>query len=344
MSNRRKFIEKLVGVGLSLPLIPNLATALGRNVSLDKTKAPFVLCSRGEYWGKKVLEPAWEKLKSGSILDAVEVGANVVELDPTDQSVGYGGLPNEDGVVQLDASIMYGPTHGCGSVMAIEGIKTPCSVARLVMERTNHIQLAGEGAQRFAVAHGFKVEDLLTDKSRRVWLKWKENLSDRDDWLPPEDGDYGLKRPTGTINVLGIDGDGKVAGITTTSGLFAKIPGRVGDSPVIGAGLYLENSIGAAGATGLGEQVIRTCGSFYVVQMMGEGKTPQEACELACKKIIDINGGPSKIDFNDKYVAFNVNGEVGCAQVKGGKNSPPELSYYSSEGFKVVKGTNMIES
>jgi len=344
MSDRRKFIEKLVGLGVSLPLLPNIASAFGRSGLVEKAKAPLVLCSRGEYWGKKVLEPAWEKLKKGSILDAVEVGANVVEIDPEDTSVGYGGLPNEDGVVQLDASVMYGPTHSCGSVMAIEGIKTPSSVARLVMERTNHIQLAGEGAQRFAVAHGFKVEDLLTDKSRRIWLKWKENLSDKDDWLPPADGDYGLDRPTGTINVLGIDSEGKVAGITTTSGLFGKIPGRVGDSPVIGAGLYLDNSVGAAGATGMGEEVIRICGSFYVVSLMGQGKSPQEACELACKKIIDVNGGPSKIDFNDKFVAFNVKGEIGCAQVKGSKDNYPELSYYTSEGFKVYKGTNLIES
>jgi len=343
MSTRRKFIEKAVGLGLSLPLVPNLVNAAANTINPVRVKLPMILCSRGEYWGRKVLEPAWEKLKSGSILDAIEVGANVVELDPEDQSVGYGGLPNEEGVVQLDASIMFGPTHNCGSVMAIEGIKTPCSVARMVMERSNHIQLAGEGAQRFAKAHGFKVEDLLTDRSRKIWLRWKENLSDKDDWLPPADGDYGLDRPTGTINVLGIDSESRVAGITTTSGLFGKIPGRVGDSPIIGAGLYVDNKVGAAGATGLGEQVIRSCGSFYVVELMGQGKTPQEACELACKKIIDINGGSSKVDFNDKFVAINVKGEVGVAQVKGSKDNYPEAAYYSGDGFKVVKGTNMIE-
>jgi N4-(beta-N-acetylglucosaminyl)-L-asparaginase len=344
MSNRRKFIERAVGLGLSLPLFPAIVKASTEYSNPVKAaKGPLILCSRGEYWGKKVLDPAWEKLKTGNILDAIEAGANVVELDPEDNSVGYGGLPNEEGIVQLDASIMYGPTHNCGSVMALEGVKTPCSVARLVMERTDHMVLAGEGAQRFARAHGFKIEELLTDRSRRIWLRWRENISDRDDWLPPSDGNYGLERSTGTINVLGIDGDGKVAGITTTSGLFGKIPGRVGDSPIIGAGLYVDNKVGAAGATGRGEEVIRICGSFYVVQLMEQGKTPQEACELACKKIVDINGGPTKADVDDKFVAINVNGEVGVASIKGRKDSLPEAAYYSAEGFKVVSGTYLID-
>jgi N4-(beta-N-acetylglucosaminyl)-L-asparaginase len=203
--------------------------------------------------------------------------------------------------------------------------------------------LAGEGAQRFARAHGFKIEELLTDRSRRIWLRWKENISDRDDWLPPADGNYGLERSTGTINVLGIDTEGNVAGITTTSGLFGKIPGRVGDSPIIGAGLYVDNSVGAAGATGRGEEVIRTCGSFYVVQLMEQGKSPQEACELACKKIVDINGGPSKADVDDMFVSINVNGEVGVASIKGRKDNLPQAAYYSAEGFKVVRGTYLME-
>jgi len=307
MTNRRNFIQKLVGAGLTIPLISASSISKRHKVSGPFAGLPIVMCSRGESWGKKVLEPAWKKFnEEKNILDAVEVGANVVEMDPEDNSVGYGGLPNEDGVVQLDASIMYGPTHNCGSVAAIENIKTPASVARLVMERTDHIHLVGEGALAFAKAHGFKEDNLLTDRSRKIWLRWKENLSEKDDWFPPEDGDYGIdSRNTGTINVLGIDNSGDIAGITTTSGLFGKIPGRMGDSPIIGAGLYVDNEAGAAGATGRGEEVIRTCGSFHVVEMMKQGKSPQEACEAICERIVEINGGKDKVDFNDKFVAIN---------------------------------------
>jgi len=346
MQDRRHFLQRLLGVGASMSLFsfswketPN-DTYRGTAASL-----PLILCSRGAGWGEKVLTPAWERLAdTESILDAVEAGANVVELDPEDTSVGYGGLPNEEGIVSLDASIMYGPTHNCGSVAGIEHIKTPCSVARLVMERTDHMMLVGEGALRFAKAHGFKEEDLLTDRSRKIWLRWKENLSDQDDWFPPADGDYELdNRPGGTINVLGIDKNGDVAGITTTSGLFGKIPGRIGDSPIIGAGLYLDNAVGAAGATGRGEEVIRTCGSFLLVEKMRDGLTPQEACEFVCKRIIDINGGADKVDFNDKFVAINVDGEVGCASIRGSADYKPQAAYYSDAGFEVLEGTYMIE-
>jgi len=306
---------------------------------------PVILCSRGESWGKKVLASGWDILsKNGSLLDAVEKSANITELDPEDTSVGYGGLPNERGVVQLDASIMYGPTHNCGSVAALEGIKTPCSVARLVMERTDHIHIVGKGAQDFAVAHGFKVENLLTEKSRKIWLQWKENLSDEDDWFPPKDGNYDIDRTTGTINVLAVDGKGDIAGITTTSGLAWKIPGRIGDSPIIGAGLYVDNEVGAVGATGRGEELLRSCGSFYGVEQMRAGKSPQEACEAVCQRIIDINGGKDIIDFSDKMVAMNKDGEVGCAAIRGSKGREPELAYWSKKGFKVLKGTYLIES
>ncbi|MDP6478384.1 MAG: N(4)-(beta-N-acetylglucosaminyl)-L-asparaginase, partial [Nitrospinaceae bacterium] len=277
MINRRNFIKTLSAFGISFPV-------MGGNVTRSKTAAkknnPVIICSRGENWGRKVLKPGWDILSSnGTLLDAVEKSANVTELDPEDTSVGYGGLPNERGVVQLDASIMYGPTHNCGSVAALEGIKTPCSVARLVMERTDHIHIVGKGAQEFAVAHGFKVENLLTEKSRKIWLRWKENLSDEDDWFPPKDGNYDIDRTTGTINVLAVDGNGDMAGITTTSGLSWKIPGRIGDSPIIGAGLYVDNEVGAVGATGRGEELLRSCGSFYGVEQMRAGKSPQEACE-----------------------------------------------------------------
>ena len=279
-------------------------------------------------------------------MDAIEKAANVTELDPADSSVGYGGLPNEEGVVTLDASFMDGKTHNCGSVGAIEKIKTPSSVARLVMERTDHIHIVGEGALRFARAHGFAEENLLTDRSRRIWLRWKENLSDKDDWFPPEDGDYGLeKRPTGTINILGFDANRDIAGCTTTSGLFGKIVGRIGDSPIIGAGLYVDNEVGAAGATGRGEEVIRSCGSFYLIERMRSGMSAQEACEAACQRIIDINGGAANVNFNDKFVAIGKNGDVGCAQIQGNDNWKPEASYWTAkEGVKVVVGTYQIKT
>ena len=346
MLNRRNFLNKILGAGAALSLPLSKWSLADKPSSPSTAKLPLILCSRGESWGNKVLTPAWQMLqKNGNILDAVEAGANVVELDPDDMSVGYGGLPNEEGVVQLDASVMYGPTHNCGSVAGLEGIKTPCSVARLVMERTDHMMLVGEGALRFARAHGFREENLLTEEARLRWLRWKENLSDDDDWFPPADGDYSPKdRPGGTINVLGIDKDGNVAGITTTSGLFGKIPGRIGDSPIIGAGLYVDNAVGAAGATGRGEEVIRTCGSFLVVEKMRDGMTPQEACEFVCKRIIDINGGTKNVNFNDKFVAINVNGEVGCASIRGNDENPPMAAYYSDTGLKTVKGSFMIKS
>lgn len=341
MKARRKFIRTLTHFGVSLPFIKNVhARYKSKTFDLEPAGLPILICSRGEAWGRKVLEPAWNTLQnSGSILDAIEAGANVVELDPEDTSVGYGGLPNEDGIVSLDASIMYGPTHNCGSVAALENIKTPCSVARLVMERTDHMMLVGEGALQFAKAHGFKEEDLLTEKARLTWLEWKENLSDRDDWFPPSDGKYlPRKRTTGTINVLGIDAKGDVAGITTTSGLFGKIPGRIGDSPIIGAGLYVDNRIGAAGATGRGEEVIRTCGSFYVIEKMLQGMTPQEACEAACQRIVEINGGLDKGDYDDKFVAVNKKGEVGCASIRGKKGRHPLVSLITGDGFKAIEG------
>jgi N4-(beta-N-acetylglucosaminyl)-L-asparaginase len=335
--NRRNFLQA-AGIGLSLPFIET-------SKSIAKTvDGPLLLCSRGETWGEKVLQPGWDVFKaSGDLLDAVEASANVTELDPEDQSVGYGGQPNEDGVVQLDASIMYGPTHNCGSVAALENIKTPSSVARLVMERTDHIYLVGEGAKKFAIMHGFKEENLLTEKSRIDWLKWKENLSDKDDRFPPAGDDYSDERTTGTINILGMDSKGDLAGITTTSGLSWKIPGRIGDSPIIGAGLYVDNEVGAAGATGRGEEVIRTLGSFFVIERMRSGLSPQKACEAACQRIIDINGGAANVDFNDKFVAVNKSGEVGCASILSIGGAGPKLAYYTNRGFKVYEGKFLLK-
>ena len=341
MIDRRKFIKSLSSLGISLPLLR--AKGFTNTPQNKKMNNPIILCSRGKDWAEDVLKPGWDILrKNGSLLDAIEKSANVTELDPRDTSVGYGGLPNEDGVVQLDASIMYGPNHNCGSVAALEGIKTPSSVARLVMERTDHIHLVAEGAQNFAKMHGFKIENLLTESTRKIWVKWKENLSDKDDYFPPADGNYDQERTTGTINILAVDKNSDIAGITTTSGLAWKIPGRVGDSPIIGAGLYLDNEVGAVAATGRGEEMIRSCGSFLGVELMRNGRSPQEACEDVCKRIIDINGGPSKVDFNDKIVALSKSGEVGCAAIRGKKGQEPEVATWSKKGLKVTKGTYLI--
>ena len=341
MIDRRKFIKSISALGLSLPALNS--NLLGKPNAPIKNN-PVILCSRGEKWGKKVLRPGWDILrKNGSLLDAIQLSANVTELDPEDTSVGYGGLPNMNGVVQLDASIMNGSDHNCGSVACIEGIKTPSSVARLVMERTDHIHLVGKGAQDFALMHGFKIENLLTEKTRKIWVKWRENLSDKDDYLPPLNSSRSGKRATGTINVLGLNNDGDIAGITTTSGLAWKIPGRIGDSPIIGAGLYVDNEVGAVGATGRGVEMIRSCGSFLGVELMRNGKSPQEACEEVCKRIVDINGGPSKVNFNDKIVALGKNGDVGCASIREKKGQNPEIATWSKKGFKVTKGTYLIE-
>ena len=347
--SRRKFLGAASGLSLgallpaklAFPAIHTSKTARG-----PKGKGPMIVCSRGERWGPKVTQPGFDILsKSGKLMDAVEKSANVTELDPEDMSVGYGGIPNEECVVQLDSSIMYGPTHNCGSVASLEGIKTPCSVARLVMERTDHIMLVGPGAQRFAVMLGFQIENLLTDKARQVWLRWKENVSDKDDWLAPQEGvEKNGKRVTGTINVFGKDDQADIAGITTTSGLGFKIPGRVGDSPIIGAGLYLDNEVGAAGATGRGEEVIRTCGSFLVVEEMRRGKSPDEACKIACERIVAINKRAGvEVDFNDKYVAMNKDGEVGCYAIMGSKKNPPYVCWMDSDGFHTHAGGFLID-
>ena len=304
-----------------------------------------VLCSRGERWGRLVNGPSWRILAAGGAsLDAVIAGANVVELDPEDASVGYGGLPNEEGVVQLDASVMSGKLRKSGAVGALERIKTASSVARQVMERTDHVMLVGEGALRFARAHGFEEANLLTEASRLKWLKWKENLSPEDDWFPPADGVYRDRagRPSGTINVLAVDRSGDLAGCTSTSGLAYKIPGRLGDSPIVGAGLYVDNEVGAAGATGRGEEVIKTCGSFAVVEAMRRGSSPEEACREALRRIVRWTRVDP--DFDVKYVALRRDGEVACVGMKGRKDKPPEAALQTAAGFRVIAGSYLYES
>lgn len=341
---RRTFLGRGLA-GLLTAIAAPRATDAQPSSTVAAARAAVVLCSRGERWGRMVNGPAWRLLAAGgSSLDAVIAGANVVELDPEDTSVGYGGLPNEEGVVQLDASVMSGKLRKSGAVGALERIKTPSSVARLVMERTDHVMLVGEGALRFARAHGFEESNLLTEKSRLRWLKWKENLSPEDDWFPPADGVYRDKtgRPSGTINMLAVDAAGDVAGCTTTSGLAWKIPGRLGDSPIVGAGLYVDNVVGAAGATGRGEEVIKTCGSFAIVEAMRRGATPEEACREALRNI--VRWTKEDPDFDVKYVALRRDGTAACVGMRGRRDAPPEAALQSAAGFRVIRGSFLYEA
>jgi len=276
------------------------------------------------------------KMDAGfSPVEAAVHGVAVVEDDPDDVTVGYGGLPNSEGVVQLDSCCMDGPTMRAGAVAALEGFRHPAQVALQVLQRTTRVLLVGDGAARFARTIGFNQENLLTEKARKIWLYWKANMSDRDDWLPApgqtEDPDvkwfiekYGEVRPTGTINLCAVDGNGDVGGTTTTSGLFFKIPGRVGDSPLIGAGLFVDNEIGAAGSTGRGESVIQIAGGHTVVEFMRAGKSPESACLAALERLVQATRVPYLLDdkgrpsFDVKFYAVNKKGETGSAAIWSG--------------------------
>jgi len=334
--SRRDFFKNAAGVGLGISFFE--LTFFKNGATADVSAGLPVIISSGGH-GLKANEAAWEILgKGGKSLDAVERGANVIESDPEDMSVGIGGIPNEEGEVELDASIMSGADRNAGAVGAIKYIENPCSVARLVMERTDHVMLVGVGALRFAIAHGFKKKDLLTDRARERWLRWKETLSDRDDWFPPKElEEEELLQTYGTINVLAVDVNGNISGITTTSGLGFKIPGRLGDSPIIGAGLYVDNDVGAAGATGRGEEVIKTCGSFMVVENMRRGMSPQEACEDVVKRIIKWHSG--KADFQDNFVAVNKKGETGAASIHKGFR----YAVYNEKGNNLYDGAFLLE-
>jgi N4-(beta-N-acetylglucosaminyl)-L-asparaginase len=265
-----------------------------------------------------------EMAKGTTPVDAAVAGVNLNELDPEDTSVGFGGLPNEDGVVELDAAVMDGPTHRAGAVASIRNIKTPSRVALLVMRRTAHILLVGEGALRFAKDHGFQEENLLTEKSRKLWLYWKETLSDKDNWYPPTDAELAndpvLKnRPTGTIHLSARDANGQLGCCTTTSGLAWKMAGRVGDSPLIGDGLYCDNDVGSAGGTGRGESAILSCAAFAIVERMRGGRKPQDACLDVLARVVDEsrkNGHldkEGKPDFNLALYAIGKDGSYGSA-------------------------------
>jgi N4-(beta-N-acetylglucosaminyl)-L-asparaginase len=357
---RRLFFQRslLAGAGTVLwKRFGGLAGSHGarrsRSAITQDGTTPMIITSHSNETGRRAVEAAWNMLREGaSAVDVVERATNIIEEDPEDASVGYGGLPNERGVVQLDASIMDGRTYNAGSVAALENIKHPSSVARLVMERTDHVMLVGVGALEFAKSWGFAEEDLLTEKAREAWLGWREGHSDRDDWGPPdhlrteEERDAFLRNPPaetyGTVNVLAVDANGHIAGITSTSGLSYKIPGRIGDSPIIGAGLYVDNEVGAAGATGRGEDVIKACSSYSIVMRMRDGRSPQQACEDALRMISDRYRAAG-FDYlpGEKFVAVNKRGEVGCASMSGSRT--PRMTVANDSGITVQEGTIAFE-
>jgi N4-(beta-N-acetylglucosaminyl)-L-asparaginase len=289
--------------------------------------------------------------QNADTLDAIIAGVNIQELDPDDQSVGLGGLPNEEGVVQLDASCMHGPTRRAGAVGALEDIATPSLVAKAVMDYTDHIMLVGAGAKKFALEMGFKEQNLLTEKSRRDWLRWKACLNPADNWLdtrsdtvpPPRtasvpfDDPLHVKFTTGTINMNAVNAAGDLSSVTTTSGLSWKVPGRVGDSPIVGAGQYCDNTVGAAGSTGRGEANIKTCGAFLIVEFMRQGMSPDEACmktidrviAMTERRLLDERGRPL---FDLQFYALAKDGRFGSATAYEGAR----FAVADSQGARLI--------
>jgi len=275
-------------------------------------------------FGMKANRVTWKILMSGgSSLDAVEKGINAVEKDPDVTSVGYGGIPNAEGYTELDAAIMSGPEHKAGAVAGLREIATPISVARKVMEKTNSILLVGEGAFEFALRNGFKRVDLLTGKARQKWLKWKRGKTAKK-----------MDESHDTIGLLLLDSKRNIYAGCSTSGLAMKIPGRVGDSPIIGAGLYVDNEIGAAASTGFGEQTMMFCGSFLVVENMRRGMSPQRACEEVLRRMVS-KGKEKWVGF----IALNKEGEYAASSLK---KEFPYAIYCKEEQIiqksKIVKG------
>jgi N4-(beta-N-acetylglucosaminyl)-L-asparaginase len=329
-------------------------------------KRPVMISSAN---GVHALQKGMDILKSGGdTLEAAAAAVTVVEDDPNDDSVGYGGLPNEEGEVELDASVMHGPTRRAGSVASVHRIKNVARLAKTVMERTNHTMIVGDGARRFAVAQGFEEMNLLTEHSRKIWLAWKASTSfnwrpgiDSPEWngkaasrgknaLDSEDfraqladicgNDKALMAralqvikdpPTGTINCLAVNDKGEISGTTTTSGLSWKIPGRVGDSPIIGAGLYVDGDVGGAGSTGKGEENIKISGGHTIVEMMRKGMSPTDACLEALHRVArNYNNDKKKLGtFHIYFYALNKDGVHGSASLWRNGYDPNKRAKYA---------------
>ncbi len=326
MKNRRAFIKQTAAFGtLSALGVPSTIKALNmeKNYTFGKSDRPLVIST----WNTQAA--AQEAIntfqKGGSPLDAVENGVKIEEANPDNQTVGYGGLPDRDGIVTLDACIMDAKGNA-GSVTYLQDIKHPISVARKVMEDTPHVMLSGEGAYQFALEKGFQKEKLLTEKSKKAWEKW---LVEKEYKPIPN-----IERHD-TIGMLAVDSDGVMAGACTTSGMAYKMHGRVGDSPIIGAGLFVDGEIGGAVATGLGELVMKTLGAFLIVELMRQGADPQTACEEAVKRIADKFGtGP---DAQVGYIALQPDGTYGAFSMLKGFNyalgNQQKVSVYDAAAY-----------
>ena len=319
--NRRDFLA----AGVATLTATALGAAPPRPVG---PRRPIVVASGN---GLKAVEKAMEMIRAGADpLDAAIEGVAIVEADPTDHSVGYGGIPNEEGVVELDAAVMHGPTHGGGAVASLRNIMHPAAVARTVMRRTDHCLLVGEGALKFARAHGFPEVDLLTDESREIWLHWKETNGKETDWIAPPDDElapevrkfFGI-REHGTIHCSALDTHGDLGCVTTTSGLYYKIPGRVGDSPILGAGLFLDNEVGSAGSTGRGEANLLNLSSHTIIEGLRRGLEPKDALIGACERIAATNRNPRLRDakgrpnFQVKFYCVTKDGRYAGASLFG---------------------------
>ncbi|WP_350017091.1 N(4)-(beta-N-acetylglucosaminyl)-L-asparaginase [Rhodanobacter sp. IGA1.0] len=327
MTDRRRFLKgSLLGVSASmLGWGGKLAAGPMRRGAADANHAAKASAARVvSTWdfGVAANQAAWAILgKGGHALDAVEAGAQVPESDLRNHSVGKGGYPDRDGHVSLDASIMDAD-GSCGAVAALEHIEHPISVARRVMERTPHVLLVGEGALQFALEQGFRKQDLLTPEAEQAWHEWLKTAKYQPS-INSEVHDYGRTgRPGGahnhdTIGMLAIDAHGRMSGACTTSGMAWKMRGRVGDSPIIGAGLYVDGEVGGATSTGVGEEVIRNAGSFLVVELMRQGRSPHEACKEAVMRIVNKRREASKT-LQVGFLAMNRNGEVGAYAIQHG--------------------------
>jgi N4-(beta-N-acetylglucosaminyl)-L-asparaginase len=309
MSSRRKFLHT--------SFLGSLSILLAKQADGQPVTGKAIVVST---WPNiKANAAAWEVLgKGGSALDAVHAGVQIPEADPADQSVGYGGLPDRDGRVTLDACIMD-EQGNCGSVMCLEHIMHPISVARLVMEKTPHVQLVGEGALQFALANGFKKENLLTPEAEKAWREWlktskydpmiidkllKEKSPSGDEPVPGQINNHD------TIGMIAMDAKGNISGACTTSGMAFKMHGRVGDSPIIGSGLFVDNEVGAATATGVGEEVVRICGSHTVVELMRQGMSPEMACRKAVERLVKLRKDKAK-GLQIGFIAINKKGQFG---------------------------------
>jgi N4-(beta-N-acetylglucosaminyl)-L-asparaginase len=322
-SNRRDFLKKSAIASLAVAL-PSVSLKASTGLSSGKINKPIVLSTWD--FGLQANEAAWKVLSNGGkALDAVETGVRVVENDPKERSVGYGGRPDRDGRVTLDACIMD-DNYNIGSVAFLEHIKNPISVARAVMEKTPHVMLVGEGALTFALSQGFKKENLLTPESEKEWKEWLK----KSEYHPPvniENHD--------TIGMIALDAHGNLSGACTTSGLAYKMNGRVGDSPIIGAALFVDNEVGAATATGHGEEVIRTVGTHLVVELMRQGKKPEQACREAVERIVEITKkrGKNLRDIQVGFIAINKNGEYGAYCIQDGFS----FAVYDEKGNRMQK-------